>query len=54
MRLVVDPVFSNEDYVSGMIRVYGDICKIIDNYINGIFYETSYEHIKKVRFRKED
>ena len=43
MRLIVDTALANEDYVSGIIRVYNDgICKIIDNYTNGAFYEPSY------------
>ena len=36
-------VASNEDYVSGIIRVYNDeICNTIDSYTNGAFYEPSY------------
>ena len=43
MRLIVDTALANEDYVSGIIRVYNDvICKTIDNYTNGAFYEPSY------------
>lgn len=43
MRLIVDTALVNEDYVSGIIRVYNDgICKTIDNYTNGAFYEPSY------------
>lgn len=43
MRLIVDTDLANEDYVLGIIRVYNDdICKIIDNYTNGAFYEPSY------------
>ena len=43
MRLIVDTSLANEDYVSGIIRVYNDgICKTIDNYTNGTFYEPSY------------
>lgn len=43
MRLIVDTALANEDYVLGIIRVYNDdICKIIDNYTNGAFYEPSY------------
>lgn len=42
-RLIVDTSVSNEDYVSGIIRVYNDeICNIIDSYTNGAFYEPSY------------
>ena len=43
MRLIVDTALANEDYVLGIIRVYNDdICKILDNYTNGAFYEPSY------------
>ena len=43
LRLVVDTAPINEDYVSGMIRVYNDrICETIDSYTNGAFYEPSY------------
>ncbi|MEE0041819.1 MULTISPECIES: hypothetical protein [Catenibacterium] len=42
-RLIVDTSVSNEDYVSGIIRVYNDeICNTIDSYTNGAFYEPSY------------
>lgn len=42
-RLIVDTASINEDYVSGMIRVYNDrICETIDSYTNGAFYEPSY------------
>lgn len=42
-RLIVDTAPINEDYVSGMIRVYNDrICETIDSYTNGAFYEPSY------------
>ena len=34
MRLIVDTALANEDY--------DGICKIIDNYTNGAFYEPSY------------
>ena len=42
-RLVVDTKLPNEDFVSGIIRVYNNpICEVIDNYNNGAFYEPSY------------
>lgn len=42
-RLIIDTSVSNEDYVSGIIRVYNDeICNTIDSYTNGAFYEPSY------------
>ena len=42
-RLILDTALSNEDYVSGVIRVYNDeICETLDNYNNGTFYEPSY------------
>ena len=42
-RLIIDTAPINEDYVSGMIRVYNDkICEKIDSYTNGAFYEPSY------------
>lgn len=42
-RLIVDTARIDEDYVSGMIRVYnGRICDTIDSYTNGAFYEPSY------------
>ena len=41
-RLIVDTSLINEDYVSGMIRVYNDkICETIDSYTNGAFYEPN-------------
>lgn len=42
-RLIINTTVMNEDYVSGIIRVYNDpICETIDNYTNGAFYEPSY------------
>lgn len=42
-RLIIDTSLLNEDYVSGIIRVYNDeICETIDNYTNGAFFEPSY------------
>lgn len=43
MRLIVDTMQSNENYVDGMIRVYNDeLCETIDNYNCGAYYEPSY------------
>ena len=42
-RLIIDTSLLNEDYVSGIIRIYNDeICETIDNYTNGAFFEPSY------------
>ena len=42
-RLIVDTLQPGENYVHGMIRVYNDpICKLIDYYDCGAFYEPSY------------
>lgn len=42
-RLVVDTLLPDEDYAQAMIRVYNNkICKKIDCYSNGAFYEPSY------------
>lgn len=42
-KLIVDTALSDEDYVSGIIRIYNDeICETLDNYNNGTFYEPSY------------
>lgn len=39
-RLIIDTSLLNEDYVSGIIRIYNDeICETIDNYTNGAFFE---------------
>lgn len=43
MRLIVDTLKPEENYVDGMIRVYNDpICEIIDNYNSSAYYEPSY------------
>lgn len=42
-RLIVDTALPNEDYVSGIIRVYNnEICETIDNYNGSAYYEPSY------------
>lgn len=42
-RLIIATALEDENYVSGIIRIYNDeICEIIDNYNNGAFYEPSY------------
>lgn len=42
-RLIVDTALPNEDYVSGIIRVYNnEICETIDNYNCSAYYEPSY------------
>ena len=39
-RLIVDTALPNEDYVSGIIRVYNnEICETIDNYNGSAYYE---------------
>ena len=43
MRLIVDTLQPDENYVEGMIRVYNDdICKKIDDYNCSAYYEPSY------------
>lgn len=43
MRLIIDTLQSNENYVDGMIRVYNnELCEILDNYNCGAYYEPSY------------
>lgn len=42
-RLIIETAVLDEDYVTGIIRVYNDtLCEILDNYNNGAFYEPSY------------
>ncbi|MCD7893401.1 MAG: hypothetical protein LUG60_06825 [Erysipelotrichaceae bacterium] len=42
-RLIVDTALPDEDYVSGIIRVYNnEICETIDNYNGSAYYEPSY------------
>ena len=42
-RLIVDTLLPDEDYVSGLIRVYNnEICETIDNYNCSAYYEPSY------------
>lgn len=43
MRLIVDTLQPEENYVDGLIRVYNDeICEKIDDYNCGAYYEPSY------------
>ena len=43
MRLIVDTLLPDEDYVTGMIRVYNDeICEKIDEYNCAAYYQPSY------------
>lgn len=42
-RLIVDTLYPDEDYVEGILRIYNDeICKTLDDYNNGSYYEPSY------------
>ena len=42
-RLIVDTLYQDEDYIEGIIRIYNDqICKTLDDYNNGAYYEPSY------------
>ncbi len=42
-RLIIDTALPDEDYVSGIIRVYNnEICETIDNYNGSAYYEPSY------------
>lgn len=43
MRLILDTLLPDEDYVDGMIRVYNDeICEKIDDYNCAAYYQPSY------------
>lgn len=43
MRLILDTLEPDENYIDGMIRVYNHpICKVIDNYNASAYYEPSY------------
>lgn len=43
MRLILDTLDPDENYIDGMIRVYNHpICKVIDNYNASAYYEPSY------------
>lgn len=43
MRLIVDTMSSEENYVDGLIRIYNnEICKTLDNYNCSAYYEPSY------------
>lgn len=42
-RLIVDTLYPDEDYIKGILRIYNDeICRTLDNYNNGSYYEPSY------------
>lgn len=42
-RLIVDTLYPDEDYIEGILRIYNDeICRILDDYNNGSYYEPSY------------
>ena len=42
-RIIVDTLYPEEDYIEGIIRIYNDqICKTLDDYNNGAYYEPSY------------
>lgn len=42
-RLIVDTLYPGEDYIEGILRIYNDeICKTLDDYNNGAYYEPSY------------
>ena len=42
-RLIVDTLYSDEDYIEGILRIYNDeICRTLDDYNNGSYYEPSY------------
>ena len=43
MRLIVDTLMPDEDYIDALIRIYNDeICLKIDNYNCSAYYEPSY------------
>lgn len=43
MRLIIQTLEEEEDYVQGMIRVYhSEITEIIDNYTTSAYYQPSY------------
>lgn len=43
MRLIIDTLQPDENYVDAMIRVYNnELCEILDNYNCGAYYEPSY------------
>lgn len=42
-RLIVDTLYPDEDYIEGILRIYNEeICKTLDDYNNGAYYEPSY------------
>lgn len=49
-RLIVDTLLFNEDYIQGRMRIYNDaICRVIDDYNNGAYYEPSYVIVRTYR-----
>ena len=43
MRLIIDTLQPDENYVDAMIRVYNnELCETLDNYNCGAYYEPSY------------
>ncbi|MBD5448833.1 MAG: hypothetical protein HDR28_01485 [Lachnospiraceae bacterium] len=43
MRLIIDMMQRDENYIDGMIRVYNnELCETLDNYNCGAYYEPSY------------
>ena len=43
MRLILETLSPDENYVEAILRVYNDdICKTIDNYNCSAYYEPSY------------
>ncbi|SCJ99156.1 Uncharacterised protein [uncultured Eubacterium sp.] len=43
MRLIIDTLQPDENFVEGLIRVYNhSICETIDNYNASAYYEPSY------------
>ena len=43
MRLIIDTMQRDENYIDGMIRVYNnELCETLDNYNCGAYYEPSY------------
>lgn len=42
-RFIVDTLYSDEDYIEGILRIYNEeICITLDDYNNGAYYEPSY------------
>lgn len=43
MRLILNTLQPEENYIDGMIRVYNhEICEVIDNYNSSAYFEPSY------------